>query len=76
MNLGHIRMKDVRSIDTGLHELGHHWDRELDRWSVNNKNPKAIKAELMRMGEELYGSKIPVGGYKSEGFAEFVRGSF
>lgn len=68
-----IRMKDVRDITTATHEIGHHID-----WTLNNrlsKNPptKEIAAELTDLGKALYGSKQPAGGYKSEGWAEFMR---
>ncbi|HPC65609.1 MAG TPA: hypothetical protein PK525_13440, partial [Anaerohalosphaeraceae bacterium] len=68
-----IRMKDVREITTATHEIGHHID-----WTLNNrlsKKPptKEIAAELIDLGKALYGSKQPAGGYKSEGWAEFMR---
>ena len=69
-----IRLKDVRALTTATHEIAHHID-----WTLNDKqlshNPPtpAIAAELQSLGEALYGKKKPVGGYKSEGFAEFVR---
>ena len=67
-----IRMKDVRSLTTGMHEIGHHIDWTLhDR--ISKKTPKETKKELMAIGKALYGNRQPVGGYKSEGFAEFIR---
>jgi len=68
-----VRMRDVRSLTTGTHEVAHHID-----WTLNNRmslNPPttAIGNELLALGKELYGSKKPKGGYKSEGWAEFVR---
>lgn len=68
-----VRMKDVRSITTGTHEVAHHID-----WSLNNRmslNPPttAIRDELLALGKALYGKKKPKGGYKSEGWAEFIR---
>lgn len=68
-----IRMKDVRSLTTAMHEIGHHID-----WTLNNrlsKNPpnSDMASELMSLGKALYGSRTPSGGYKSEGFAEFIR---
>ena len=67
-----IRLKDVRSLTTAMHEIGHHIDWTLNkRMSLNP--PKGTKDELMAMGKALYGSRKPPGGYKSEGWAEFIR---
>ena len=68
-----IRMKDVRALTTAMHEIGHHID-----WTLNNrlskKPPNADMAkELMALGKALYGKIKPPGGYKSEGWAEFIR---
>ena len=68
-----IRQKNVRSITVAIHELGHHIDWTLNkRWS--KKPPeKAISDELVQLGKDLYGDTKPPGGYKSEGWAEFIR---
>ncbi|HUS72771.1 MAG TPA: LPD38 domain-containing protein, partial [Sedimentisphaerales bacterium] len=67
-----IRLKDVVSLTTGMHEIGHHIDWEINkRWSKTP--PPAIAKELLRLGHELYGDRKPPGGYKSEGWAEFIR---
>ncbi len=68
-----IRMKDVRDIITAIHEAGHHFDEELGRWSKGPGLPKGVFQELVALGKELYGDKKPAGGYRSEGFAEFIR---
>src|SRR5690606_3615393 len=65
---GDIRLQDVRDIDAALHELGHHWDRQADNVSTGKTLPKAVAAELTRLGRALYGNKRPAGGYRSEGF--------
>ena len=68
-----IRLKDVRSITTAIHEVGHYLDWHTnDRWS-KKPGSKAIADELMAMGKALYGDTKPPGGYKSEGWAEFTR---
>jgi len=56
-----------------MHEIGHYID-----WHINNRWSKkppsgAIGKELMALGKALYGNKQPSGGYKSEGYAEFIR---
>lgn len=68
-----IRMKDVRELTTAMHEIGHHIDWTLNkRWSLNPPL-KAITDELLSLGKALYGSRTPPGGYKSEGWAEYIR---
>lgn len=68
-----IRMKDVREITTATHEIGHHIDWTLNKRLSKNPPTKEIAAELTDLGKALYGSKQPTGGYKSEGWAEFMR---
>jgi len=68
-----IRMKDVREITTATHEIGHHIDWTLNKRLSKNPPTKEIAAELTDLGKALYGSKQPAGGYKSEGWAEFMR---
>lgn len=67
-----IRLKDVQSITTAMHETGHHIDWTLSK-RMSLKPPPGIKGELMALGRALYGSRKPPGGYKSEGWAEFIR---
>jgi len=68
-----IRLKDVRSLTTAMHEIGHYLDWHTnDRWS-KKPGSKAIADELMAMGKALYADRKPPGGYKSEGWAEFTR---
>lgn len=66
-----IRTVDPRAIPALCHELGH----AVARLAENKvKMPRKAKGEFVSLGTDLYGSKRPVGGYASEGFAEFVRG--
>lgn len=69
-----IRTKDRRDIETVMHELGHYFDDQLDGWSKKYGGNMAIRSELIRLGKSLYGSEKPKGGYRAEGFAEFIRG--
>ncbi len=71
--LGEIRQADVRDIAVTTHELGHHFDRQLNKWSKSKAVPAKVRAELVALGQELYGNTRPPGGYKPEGFAEFIR---
>ena len=68
-----IRMVDVRQLTTAMHEIGHHIDWTLNKRMSLNPPSTAIADELMAMGRALYGSRTPEGGYKSEGWAEFIR---
>ena len=68
-----IRMKDVRGITTAMHEIGHHIDWTLNKRMSANPPSKEIGKELLQLGKDLYGSIKPKGGYKSEGWAEFIR---
>jgi N12 class adenine-specific DNA methylase len=72
--LGEMRLRDARDADTALHELGHHFDRELGMYSKKTGIPPGVAAELIRLGRDLYGNTRPAAGYRPEGFAEFVRG--
>lgn len=68
-----IRLKDVRNLSTAVHEIGHYIDWHLNkRWSLKPPSPE-INKELLTLGKALYGKRKPSGGYKSEGWAEFMR---
>ncbi len=68
-----IRMVDLQNLGTAIHELGHYIDWHLEE-SVERKPPSAaIRQELLDLGKALYGKRKPPGGYKSEGWAEFLR---
>lgn len=68
-----VRMVDQQAIGTAVHEMGHYVDWHLEkRWSAKPPS-SAIRQELLALGKALYGQKQPPGGYKSEGWAEFLR---
>ena len=68
-----IRLKDVRELTTAMHEIGHYIDWHIrNRWSLHPPSTKIAK-ELVALGKALYGKTKPPGGYKSEGWAEFIR---
>jgi len=71
--LGLARLKDVRDITTALHELGHYFDHQRQWWSKKHGLPPGIPRELAQLGRDLYGDTRPAGGYRAEGFAEFIR---
>jgi hypothetical protein len=68
-----IRQKDVRDLATMTHEVGHHIDYTLNNRMSKNPPNADIRDELMKLGKALYGETKPPGGYKSEGWAEFLR---
>jgi diguanylate cyclase (GGDEF)-like protein len=63
-----VRIKAAEDVYTSLHEAGHAMQENL---MAGYKLSSKEKAELVALGKELYGAKRPVGGYASEGFAEF-----
>ncbi len=72
--LGEMRFRVAHDVVTAIHELGHHFDRELGKWSAKRDLPASIQAELRQLGEDLYGAgSKPSAFYKSEGFGEFIR---
>ena len=68
-----IRLVDVRSLTTAMHEIGHHIDYTLSGRISKTPPTSAIGVELTKLGKALYGNKKAAGGYKSEGFAEYIR---
>jgi hypothetical protein len=74
---GGMRLQRAYDVTTAVHELGHHYDRLTDNFTklgrFSKSGSREIDAELMRMGRDLYGDTAPNGGYKAEGFAEFIR---
>jgi len=71
-SLGEMRLADAGNIVVAVHELGHHFDRQMGMWSKQKGLPSGIPSELARLGRDLYGDVRPKGGYKAEGFAEFI----
>ncbi len=73
-----IRLQQANDIPTAAHELGHALEKALYGWPKQGpwKKPlisTAMSRELATLGKKLYGNTKPVGGYKREGFAEFMR---
>ena len=83
-----IRVKDKKSVagpggrpgsSVVPHEVGHALQKLLfpdlrqPGFDYKGKGAQQIRAELGALGKALYGNRKPTGGYKSEGFAEFVR---
>jgi hypothetical protein len=68
-----IRMRNVTSLRVASHEIGHHIDIYINN-RASKTPPWGIDGELVRLGKKLYGKRKPKGGYKSEGYAEFIFG--
>ena len=67
-----IRAKDMNSIRTVTHELGHDIEH-LTRYDVPRL--PAVKRDLSDLGHAIYGPGVPKPpSYIGEGFAEYVRG--
>jgi hypothetical protein len=70
------RINSADNIPTATHEIAHALQKRLFGTSMAaglNGVPAPVKTELRKMGIALYGKTKPVGGYISEGFAEFIR---
>ncbi|MDF1545758.1 MAG: hypothetical protein P1R58_11720 [bacterium] len=70
-----IRSREANDLTTISHELGHHLEKKIYGGSGRKSQLKVSKeanAELLKMGRDLYGSRKPAGGYRSEGFAEYM----
>lgn len=75
-----IRVLVANDIPTAVHELAHAIEKIVWGWpkggpwtaKVAGVN-RTMQQELVAMGEALYGDQKPAGGYKREGWAEFLR---
>ena len=73
-----IRLRIANNLPTAAHEMAHALDKAIFGYLRGDQShwetrPPKVRAELMKMGKDLYKSKYPEGGYKREGFAEFIR---
>lgn len=71
-----IRLREAGNIPTASHEIFHGVQKVM--FGAANAQalkpiPKAAMRELVKLGQDLYGSSRPAGGYRTEGFAEFGR---
>ncbi|MDR2674568.1 MAG: zeta toxin family protein [Opitutaceae bacterium] len=75
------RVRIANDVGTAAHELAHALDQALfgrgNNWDGKTGGgglSKPAQGELEKLGRDAYaGQKAPVGGYRSEGFAEFIR---
>lgn len=73
-----IRLKQANDITTGAHEIAHALEKAVYGWPkkgpwVKPRATIAMQKELTALGRALYGNTKPAGGYKREGFAEYIR---
>lgn len=73
-----VRVRTANDITTAAHEVAHAIEKAVFGFEdggpwVPPEIQQAMQKELLKLGKALYGSKKPTGGYKREGFAEFVR---
>lgn len=72
------RIREANDLPTAAHELAH--ALEVFLWGQDNPwtgrrlgVSGRMQRELVALGQALYGRRKPAGGYKREGWAEFVR---
>jgi hypothetical protein len=74
---GIARIRVYGDVGSAAHELAHALDQAIwgrgNNWDAKSGFSKDQQDELSRLGHDLYGAIIPNGGYKAEGFAEFMR---
>lgn len=65
-----IRLRTAEDIVTAAHEVGH----SIHKFVLQDRQgfPRPVATELDRLGRDLYGSRVPNGGYIREGMAEYV----
>ncbi|HEX7785860.1 MAG TPA: hypothetical protein VF653_06535, partial [Methylomirabilota bacterium] len=73
-----IRLARANTLPTATHEVAHALEKAVFGWTKGGPwKGKLItalqQAELVKLGKDLYGDRKPNGGYKREGWAEFVR---
>lgn len=70
-----IRSKEANDINTISHEVGHSLEQKIFG-GIGRKSKLKLSSvesrELLQIGKDLYGEIRPKGGFRSEGFAEYV----
>lgn len=71
-----VRLQQANDVAVAAHEVGHALQKAV-YGAVKARGfgalPSMVQTELIKLGRALYGTRKPVGGYTSEGFAELVR---
>lgn len=65
-----IRNRKALDLITTAHEVGHAVHDKVIGWQQPPRGP--VRAELVKLGRELYGNRQPAGGYAREGIAEYM----
>ena len=74
------QVQSTFNFSVNLHEVGHAMvasifgSGEAGPRNMSDVAPPAVRAELEKLGRNLYGTTVPEGGYLHEGFAEFTAG--
>lgn len=71
-----IRLRTADNLPTAAHETGHAIQKAIygsTQSAALAKTDNKVKRELVSLGKALYGNTRPNGGYRTEGFAEFMR---
>ena len=70
-----IRSRQANDLNTISHELGHALEKKV-YGGIGRKSKlrldKESRQELLTIGKDLYGETAPKGGFRSEGFAEYM----
>lgn len=73
-----IRIREAGDLPTAAHEMAHALEKAIygfpkgGPWTSSLVG-KPVQDELTKLGHDLYGATRPAGGYKREGWAEFIR---
>lgn len=74
-----VRLKQANDIPVAAHEMGHALEKAVFGWVDGSPwvqavagTDGAVQDELVQLGRDLYGDQSPKGGYKREGWAEFI----
>lgn len=65
-----VRLKLANDVDVATHEVGHFFSK---KFLPGVSRRAAAHPELVQLGQQLYGARVPAGGYAEEGLADFVR---
>lgn len=75
-----IRLREANDIPTAAHEMGHALEKAVFGWVDGSPwretvagTDGQVQEELVQLGRDLYGDTQPNGGYKREGWAEFMK---
>lgn len=69
---GHA-LRDILFPDYAYKPRGKGQPKNAMAFNIKGPNSRAMRAELVQLGKDLYGTRKPPTGYRDEGLAEFVK---